>query len=62
MKLKVWKLLPPWIDFDAAMLSPLRVQMMGSVAVSNSTADCNYVCTNIQTVNYIPLECVNLYA
>ena len=34
MKLKVWKLLPPWIDFDAAMLSPLRVQMMGSVVVS----------------------------
>lgn len=34
MKLKVWKILPPWGDFDGAMLYPLRVQMMGSVVVS----------------------------
>ena len=35
MRLKVWKSLPPyaWTDFDAVILSPLRVQIMGSVVV-----------------------------
>ena len=44
MKLKVWNVLPQWIEFDDAMLSPLRVQMMGSVVVSDTgTFSCSYV-------------------
>ena len=37
MKLKVWKLLPTRRDFDTAVLSPLRVQIMGSVVVCTVT-------------------------
>ena len=60
MKLKVWKLLPPWIEFDAAMLSPLRVQMMGSVVVSD-TISCTPNCIPVAVYIYIALLC-NLYS
>lgn len=35
MKINFYKAIPSWDDFDAAMLYPLRVQMMGSAVVSN---------------------------